>query len=59
MLPASMIYASTPISTEWFHLVLNYLGSGYDQGVVIYQDGTEKVIGQIFLTRSIHQDPVL
>ena len=46
MLPASMIYASTPISTEWFHLVLNYLGSGYDQGVAIYQDGTEEVIGQ-------------
>ena len=46
MVPASMIYASTTISPEWFHLVLNYLGSGPSQGVAVHQDCTEEVTGQ-------------
>ena len=39
MLQRNLVVASTSRPTQWFHLVLNYLGP--DQGATIYQDGEE------------------
>ena len=46
MLPRNIVLASTSLLTQWFHLVLNYLGP--DQGATIYQDGEENEHQHIF-----------
>ena len=43
-LPASLVIILTPLSAEWFHLVLNYLGPDPDHGVDIYQYGEDLMI---------------
>ena len=42
MLPTSIIIISSPLSTEWFHLILNYLGPV--EGISIYYDGEKLMI---------------
>ena len=44
MLPASVIFIQTPVSTEWFHLVLNYLGPV--EGISVYHNGEKLMIDE-------------